>query len=75
MVHQSWIQEMGAFLRTLDPLHLVGAATEGFFVRNTTTNFHLYNPGGRRLRRCTWPCVCLPAVVLSIATGAESSLI
>lgn len=44
-VHQSWMREMGAFLRRVDPLHLIGAATEGFFVKNDTTNNHLYNPG------------------------------
>ncbi|GBF87772.1 mannan endo-1,4-beta-mannosidase [Raphidocelis subcapitata] len=44
-VHQDWLQEMARFLRRVDPLHLVAAATEGFFVKNDTTNFHQYNPG------------------------------
>ncbi|KAI8465444.1 MAG: glycoside hydrolase superfamily [Monoraphidium minutum] len=43
--HQSWLRDMGAFLRSVDPAHLIGAATEGFFVRNDTTQLHLYNPG------------------------------
>ncbi len=38
---------MGAFLRRVDPLHLIGAATEGFFVKNETNNLNLYNPGAR----------------------------
>jgi hypothetical protein len=46
-VHQSWLREMGAFLRRVDPLHLIGAATEGFFVKNETNNLNLYNPGAR----------------------------
>jgi hypothetical protein len=45
-VHLSWLREMGAFLRRVDPNHLVAAATEGFFMENATTNYHLYNPGG-----------------------------
>jgi hypothetical protein len=38
---------MGAFLRRLDARHLIGAATEGFFVRNEASLAHLYNPGAR----------------------------
>ena len=47
-VHQSWLAEMGAFLRSVDPNHLIGAATEGFFVRNESSLLHLYNPGTHR---------------------------
>jgi hypothetical protein len=43
--HKSWLRQAAAFLRRVDPLHLISAATEGFFVRNDTTNYHLYNPG------------------------------
>jgi hypothetical protein len=55
-LHQDWLQDMVAFLRAADPLHLIGAATEGFFVEDRRTLLHWHNPGG--MRRCCCCCCC-----------------
>jgi hypothetical protein len=44
-IHQDWLSDMAAFLRAADPLHLIGAATEGFFVEDRRTLLHWHNPG------------------------------
>jgi len=44
-IHQDWLRDMAAFLRAVDPLHLISAATEGFFVEDGKTFLHFYNPG------------------------------
>ncbi|WIA20181.1 hypothetical protein OEZ85_006029 [Tetradesmus obliquus] len=44
-IHQDWLSDMASFLRAADPLHLIGAATEGFFVEDRRTLLHWHNPG------------------------------
>eukprot|EP00775_Hariotina_reticulata_P006886 gene6886-7102_t len=46
-IHQDWLKDMAAFLRAVDPLHLISAATEGFFVEDGKTFLHFYNPGAQ----------------------------
>jgi hypothetical protein len=43
--HQDWLADIASFLRAADPRHLISAATEGFFVEDSATMLHFYNPG------------------------------
>ncbi|KXZ54659.1 hypothetical protein GPECTOR_4g725 [Gonium pectorale] len=40
-----WIAEMAAYLRSIDPNHLITMGSEGYFAPDPATNLHLLNPG------------------------------
>lgn len=44
--HQDFLRDIGAFMRSITPLHLISAGTEGFFVEDRQSMMHYYNPGG-----------------------------
>jgi hypothetical protein len=44
-VHQDWLRDMAAFVRQVTPRHLISASTEGFFVQDSQTMLHWFNPG------------------------------
>lgn len=48
--HQDFLRDIGQFMRSIAPLHLISAGTEGFFVEDKQSMLHYYNPGGVILR-------------------------
>ncbi|MEW5303710.1 MAG: hypothetical protein WDW36_006376 [Sanguina aurantia] len=72
-IHENWLREMAAYVRSLDSKHLITMGTEGFFLPGSTdpsgTEYHLYNPGaGAQCEGENWTMIAgIPAVDFATA--------